>query len=146
MINKKSGPKYKVGALGYSFVFAVMLGGVAFRTCTNDRYQDYVITDKGANKIVYHSIANPGVNHIMTFDGDTIDPRGGFYSYLNIGDTIRGNTRFMNEPVNKSWYYQGMRPAMPVTSIYTANGRTLNELREIARRDSLMREIKTKQR
>lgn len=146
MINKKSGPNYKVGALGYSFVFAVMLGGVAFRTCTNDRYQDYVITDKGANKIVYHSIANPGVNHIMTFDGDTIDPRGGFYPYLNIGDTIRGTANFMNKPVNNSWYYGGMRPVTTVTAIRTVNGHTLKELREIARRDSLMREIKTKQR
>ncbi len=124
-----------------------IVGAMAFAKCDSDnRNDDYIITDKGANKIVYHSIANPGVNHVMTFDCDTIDPRGGFYPYLNIGDTIRGNTRFMNEPVNKSWYYQGMRPAMPVTSIYTANGRTLNELREIARRDSLMREIKTKQR
>lgn len=119
-----------------------IVAAMAFAKCDSDNsFDDYVITDKGANKIVYHSIANPGINHVMTFDGDTIDPRGGFYPYLNIGDTIKGNARFMNEPVNKSWYYQGRRPAMPVTSIYKANGRTLNELREIARRDSILREM-----
>lgn len=142
MTNKKNELNYKFGAFGYSFVAAVMLGGVIYGTCTNDRCQDYVITDKGANKIVYHSIANPSVNHVMTFDGDTIDPRGGFYPYLNIGDTIRGNTRFMNEPVNKSWYYRGMRLATSVAAIQTVNGRTLKELREIACRDSLIRKIK----
>ena len=110
MINKKSGPNYKVGALGYSFVFAVMLGGVAFRTCTNDRYQDYVITDKGANKIVYHSIANPGANHIMTFDGDTIDPRGGFYPYLNkilpVKDYLKDNFHLDNLYKGKFYLHQ----------------------------------------
>ncbi len=126
---------------------ALIVGAMAFAKCDSDnRNDDYIITDKGANKIVYHSIANPGVNHVMTFDGDTVFRAGGFYPYLNVGDTIHGNTRFMNDPVNNSWYYQGLRPPVPMTTIRTANGRTLNELREIARRDSLMREIKTKQR
>lgn len=133
-------------------VFAMMgvmltVGALMVVKCTTDNEtDDYVITARGANKIVYHSIANPGVNHVMTFDGDTIDPRGGFYPYLNIGDTITGNARFMNNPVNKSWYYQGLRPPVPVTTIRTVNGRTLKELRENARRDSLIREINTKQR
>ncbi|MDE5615282.1 MAG: hypothetical protein K2I81_00410 [Alphaproteobacteria bacterium] len=124
------------------FIVAAMV----FAKCSTDNTDDYIITDKGANKIVYHSIANPGVNHVMTFDGDTVFKEGGFYPYLNVGDTITGNSRFMNEPVNYSLYYQGLRPPVQMTTIRTARGHTLRELREIARRDSLMREIKTKQR
>lgn len=139
---------FNTGMVVYVGPFAMLIvAAMAFAKCSVDnKSDDYVITDKGANKIVYHSIANPGVNHVMTFDGDTVFQGGGFYPYLSVGDTIAGNTRFMNEPVNYSLYYQGLRPPVPMTTIRTANGRTLNELREIARRDSLMREIKTKQR
>lgn len=104
--------------------------GIVVVKCTDDsNTEQYVVSDKGANKIEYYSINNHDDKHIMTFDGDTIFKNGGWYPYINIGDTIVGNSRFMNEPVNKSWYYASLRSATPVTAIRHVNGRTLDAIR-----------------
>lgn len=108
-----------------------LLGMLAVKYMGDNVAEQYIVSDKGANKIEYYSIQNPNDRHIMTFDGDTIFKNGGWYPYVNIGDTIIGNTRFMNEPVNKSWYYASLRSPTPVTTIQHVNGRTLSVMREM---------------
>ncbi|MCM1294244.1 MAG: hypothetical protein NC311_01630 [Muribaculaceae bacterium] len=122
-----------------------MIGVLASKCISNNEHGQYVVSAKGANKIEYYSIQNPQNKHIMEFDGDTIFKNGGWYPYVNIGDTISGKARFMNEPVNKSWYYSSLRCPTPLTTIEQVNGCKLGTVREIARRDSLMREIQSHQ-
>lgn len=98
---------------------------------------EYVVTDKGAGKIAYYSIDNPANSHVMEFK-DTVS----FYPYVNVGDTITGWQRFIDKK---------MAPAEHTTNygthqvIYTVNGRDLSEVREIARRDSILRTMRQKQ-
>lgn len=106
----------------------------------------YIVTDKSNNKILYRLAGNPNYIYTMTFDDDIVFQNGGFYPYINIGDTIDGNTSAMScNLINRSWYYQGFFPPVKRSAIVRVNGRNFYELRETARRDSLIREMKQKQ-
>ncbi|MDE6250813.1 MAG: hypothetical protein K2M34_04240 [Alphaproteobacteria bacterium] len=136
----------RVFGLQLILVMPVAIFGMLAAKCMGDNAtEQYIVSDKGANKIEYYSIQNSNDMHVMTFDGDTIFKNGGWYPYVNIGDTIVGNARFMNEPVNKSWYYASLRSPTPVTAIRYVNGRELTAARDMARRDSIMREINNRQ-
>ena len=129
----------------YAIPVVLMCICVCFRSKDNVLKQ-YIVTDKGANKIVYRPIDDTRTKYVMNFDGDTIDPRGGFYKYIRLGDTITGPARFMSQPLSKSWCYQGMRPPTPVPTIHTVQGRTLREWRKISERDSVINEMRQRQR
>ncbi|MBD5391585.1 hypothetical protein HDR66_02145 [bacterium] len=106
----------------------------------------YIVTEKGENKIAYRSMYNPYDAHVMTFDGDTIWPDGGWYPYINVGDTISGPSNVMNAETAESVCYHGLRVPIRTMTIETVNGHALSKVRKIARRDSIMKEMKTKQR
>lgn len=136
----------RVFGLQLVLMMPVVVAGILVAKCMDDNAtEQYVVSDKGANKIEYYSIQNPNNTHVMTFDGDNIFKNGGWYPYINIGDTIVGTARFMNEPVNKSWYYASLRCPTPVTAIQHVNGRRLDAVRKIAHRDSIMREMNNRQ-
>lgn len=105
--------------------------------------KDYIVTAKGDNKITYRDISNPNNLHEMTFDGDTVFPEGGWYPYINVGDTIRGNARFMN---NKSVMSVGriLNDGLDVRIIQSVNGRDLQLTQIKALHDSIMLETKQK--
>lgn len=96
----------------------------------------YVVIKKENNKIVYYSTYNPNFLHTMTFDDSAKST--GFYKYINVGDTITGTSRRLNKFVSESNAAAGC-------AIEAVNGKNLLELQEIARRDSMMHRIKTKQ-
>lgn len=125
----------RIFGLQLALVMPVMLVGILAAKCAeNNSNEQYVVSDKGANKIEYYSIQNPDNRHVMTFDGDTIFKNGGWYPYINIGDTITGKARFMNDSVNPSWYYATMRSPTPVTAIEQVNGRKLDAVRKMRTR------------
>lgn len=140
--------KNNLRTFGVQLVLVVpvaLLGVLAAKSIDDNTDGQYVVSDKGANKIEYYSIQNPDDKHIMAFDGDTIFKNGGWYPYVNVGDTIVGKARFMDDPVNESYYYASLRCPTPVTAISQVNGRKLDAVREIARRDSLVREMQVRQ-
>lgn len=98
----------------------------------------YIVTDKGANTIAYYSIKNPADMHVMKFT-DTIS----FYPYINVGDTISGVHRHIDRKVAPSDYTTNHGTHQVITSV---NGKSLYEWREIARRDSIIRTMRQKQR
>ncbi|MDE6250814.1 MAG: hypothetical protein K2M34_04245 [Alphaproteobacteria bacterium] len=91
----------------------------------------YIVIKKEENKILYYPVNNPNFLYVMTFDNDTSS--AGFYNYINVGDTITGAARRLCNRESTS----------PVTdyAIETVNGKTLPELREIARRDSMLHDM-----
>lgn len=112
--------------LGSAFVMAYVFRGPGGR---------YIVVNKKDGKIVYYSPSNPNFLYIMTFDEAT--KSGGFYDYINIGDTITGAARNLGNNT--------LVTAEMDCAIETVNGKNLLELREIARRDSMMHNIKTRQ-
>lgn len=105
--------------------------------------QDYIVTAKGGNKIIYRDISNPHNLHEMTFDGDTIFQEGGWYPYINVGDTIRGTARLMNRPNVTSVGFMP-RGGYNVHIINSVNGRDLRLTQIKAPHDSIMLETKQK--
>lgn len=105
--------------------------------------KDYIVTAKGNNKITYRDISNPHNMHEMTFDGDTVFPEGGWYPYINVGDTIRGTARLMNRPNITSVGFMP-RGGYNVHIINSVNGRDLQLTQIKALHDSIMLETKQK--
>lgn len=143
MGNKKNINFLRELAICAGVMVTVMPALLAYLALKDD-YQEgsYIVTAKGANKIKYYPITGTKDLHIMNFDGDTVFAKGGWYPYINVGDTIQGQVRYMNEPTVDSWYYASVRFLTPVTTIQKLNGKGLDDIRKIAHRDSLMREMK----
>lgn len=122
-----------VVVLGGAFLMAYIVRGPGGR---------YIVTDKENNKISYHPISNPNDVHVMTFDDDTTTM--GLYRYLNVGDTITGAARKFSDPVVKSTAIS-VRPPIRHYIIETVNGTNLDYLRNVARRDSVLRDMGARQ-
>lgn len=97
----------------------------------------YVVTDKWNNNIEYYSISNPAERHIMHFDADAT-----WYPYISVGDTIRGRSKFMNEPLSHSKYYDIVGVGSTICDV---NGYDENTLPKIVARDSIIRQMKQRQ-
>jgi len=99
--------------------------------------QKYIVTNKGAYKISYQALSGDTMTHVMTFDSDV----GGFYQYINVGDTITGWKNIMKKPVAPSLRAGSLEPA-----IKSVNGYNLTQLRQFTRRDSMLRDMTQKKR
>ncbi|MBD5401052.1 hypothetical protein HDR61_04925 [bacterium] len=137
--NQKAAIVFTTTALGLAvFTYALML---AFM-----REDKYIVSEKGDKVITYHPVSNPNERHTMTFKRDTADGVPGFWPYINVGDTITGRAHYLNRDsitsvgMNPRWGYH-------MHAITTLNGKTLNDVRrDAARRDSIVRQMKQKQR
>ncbi len=128
----------------YKTMFEIILiiscaGAIGAAVVYDTEQEKYVVTAKAANKIIYRPVVKPYSQHVMTF-GSEPDSKNIYYPYINIGDTISGLKHYMDKRVTESWNFD--RGPM----IKSVNGRNLQELREIARLDSLVRQIKSNQR
>lgn len=110
------------------------------------REEEYIVSAKGDKIITYHPISNPQEHHTMTFMRDTADGVPGFWPYINVGDTITGRAHYLNRAsissvaMNPRWGYKSH-------AITTLNGHTLKDTHAAAaHRDSIMRQMKQKQR
>lgn len=58
----------------------------ALAACRASQTTDLVITDKGANKLVFRSLSEPRFENVLVCDGS--DWAKLFYQTINVGDTI----------------------------------------------------------
>jgi len=101
----------------------------------------YIVTDKVDKKVAYHNLSQPYDMHVMTFEKES-----GYYPHINVGDTIVGPARFMNKPVvNSKREKVVFLTRYDVDVINSVNGKKLDELQEIAQRDMMLRNMKTRQ-
>lgn len=136
--NQKSAIYFAASALGIGVLtFATMY------TCL--REDKYIVSEKGDKIITYYPISNPNERHTMTFECDTADGVPGFWPYIAVGDTITGRAHYLNR---QSITSVGMNPRFgyEMHAITTLNGQTLDAVREIAHRDSVIRDMQRKQR
>lgn len=145
-----------VHAAGYCFLLFVLVlpiylakkGGEEQKKQDAAHIKKYLVTQKADNKILYSELGKSDDWSVMTFgewSSDTI-----LYKYINPGDTLTGYDYKLGAPVTKSWYVSQIRDTVPTFS--TVNGRSLQGLRaldkynrEIARRDSLVRDMQIRQ-
>ena len=123
----------------------IMAGGAAvgFGGCSSNDDSKYIVKYRTDSVIVYAPLSDQNDLHIMELDKCKYQYEMRDYKYIKRGDTISGRTSYLKEHV--------AQPVVPgrrgnVAIIWTVNGRSLNVVREIARRDSIMNEMKTKQR
>jgi len=145
----KSGPNHFLGCLGYGFILAMLLTyAFCLRKEIGRDVSKYIVTDKVDKKISYRSLSQPYDMHVMTFYGDTAEMAPGYYPFIKVGDTITGRPREMSKPVVKS---QIIKPRIGMKTVKSyvidaVNGKKLDELKEIALRDSMIYNMKHRQR
>ncbi len=113
-----------------------------FFGCRMGDDRDYLVLDKGNHSVVFRPLDNvSSPRHSMTFDhyADGMD----YYNRINIGDTLRFRTRFPEKELAHMHFYYDMR--RPVSRIYTINGKTLSWIKEIEKRDSIIRNMHQKE-
>lgn len=135
-------------ALGYSAILVVLVSYVVLAHKENvSHHKQYRVVQKADNKIVYTPLNTPNDLHVMEFGG--WDSDSVYYKYTNIGDTISGQDYILDMPTAISWDtdYLGNK-----ISSFSVKGKTLDDLNKmeretkaIARRDSMLREINSRQ-
>lgn len=82
---------------------------------------EYIITDKQDGKIIYRDL-NANNTHVMHFDADTTGIGFDVYSHVNVGDTIAGHGRTMQQPVANPWFYRDGKTNVKTSAVRTING------------------------
>ena len=125
-----------------------LIGGMGIGNALARR-EKYVVTSKADNKIEYKSVRG-GAAHVLDFSPVTdqgadaeYKKRLMYYDYINSGDTIRGAAELKYEPVPKAWA-RGTRGVYQ-TNVQRVNGHKLYEWIEMARRDSVIRNMKIRE-
>lgn len=128
-------------------------------SCISDKIQQnkdekkkYVITAKADKKIIYTSIEDTADLHVMEFRESDTDLL--LYNYIDIGDTIDGNVARLSQPtIMSSKSIRGKSNDFYPLVISHVNGKDIDAVKkqvaynaEIARRDSIIREMKQGQR
>ncbi|MBD5401054.1 hypothetical protein HDR61_04935 [bacterium] len=137
-------------------IMGLMMCFLAGRDKADD--SEYIITDKENYKVIYAPISDRADLHVMEFGPFNTDSL--VYRNINVGDTILGRKSAMDElivPVSE--IYHGLRPSYMEYfsqdrqySIYSINGKSLLDIKKaeannikIARRDSILRTMRQKQ-
>lgn len=108
----------QTGLLCTALFSAVIFGGIYF---VEGPECEYVITDKQDGKIIYRDL-NANNTHVMNFDADTSGIGFDVYSHVNVGDTIAGHGRTMQQPVANPWFYRDGKPNVKTSAVRTING------------------------
>jgi len=89
--------------------------------------KDYVVTDKAENSIVFSGVNKDTLTRVMQFKD--VDYGMEYYKYINVGDTLK--LAFANKGFG-----------INCSRIKKINGKSLGEMRKLAKRDSLVHKIR----
>lgn len=124
------------------------LGTYAICVVAKDGTRKYIVNNKGDNKICFEDLDSMRTQRVMDFSLDTDSAMRDYYKYINVGDTLSGNA-LNNNLVIRPFSYHGFAATKEpkITKINGHNARAVIASRaDVARRDSIVREMKTKQR
>lgn len=98
--------------------------------------KDYVVTDKAENSIIFSGVNKDTLTRVMQFKD--VDYGMEYYKYINVGDTLK--LAFVNKGLVYKNYFSCIGINCP--RIKKINGKSLGEMRKLAKRDSLVHKIR----
>lgn len=101
----------------------------------NNRCIKVVVTDKGDNKIAFKKLDAKKDTAIRIIQFEDIANGMDYYKFIKVNDTLKVSK------INEDLVYGNSYGMLNASRIKTVNGKTLEEIKEIAKRDTLLKQI-----